>query len=786
MLKNYLNVALRTLMRQKGYAAINVLGLAAGIACCVFLLLYVRDELSYDRFIDDAESVYRVNLFEEGATIALTPTIVAPLLKREFPEVAAVTRLEASGGLFRVGNEVYDEDNLFYADSTFFKVMTLPLISGDPTTALVRPYTVVLTQSTARKFFGDGDPIGRRIIRNNSQEYEVTGVMADLPPNSHLHIDLLASFASREYWASRDMWGSANFYTYVRLGNKNQLPALERKVAERIEELRASGEEPRTLVFQSMPAIHLSSGVEYEIDTSGNMAYVYGFATLAVLILLMACVNYMNLATARSALRAREVGMRKSLGAFRGQLVGQFYGEAILMTVVAAVFGYGFVLLGLPWFNSLSGKSLTTAALFSGPAILLALGVFVVVTLVAGSYPALFLSGIEPMRALRGRQKTAVGAETLRKGLVVLQFGISSFLIVGALTVLHQIRFMQNKNLGFDKEHVVEIPMNDPALYQSYDALRAEAENTSAISHVSAMNQIPGQLGWTSRMRREGMSEGEEISVKGMPADPRIGQTLGLQLVAGRFFADSPPEPDSVNYEFVLNETAARILGWTPTEAVGSIMEVPPRRGEVIGVVKDFNFNSLHVAIEPLAIWYDMDQIRHVVARIEPGQNEAAIAHLKATWERFAPDMPFSFRFIDDVYNRQYANERRIGRVVTVFAGLAILIACLGLLGLASFTAEKRRREIGVRKVLGASVSGIVGLLSREFLQLVGIAFVVAAPVTWMLLHRWLSGFADRVTPGPAVFSLAAIGILLFALLTVSLQAVRAATADPVRALRDQ
>lgn len=786
MLKNYLLVALRTLRRQKGYTSINMLGLATGVACCLFLLLYVRDELSYDRYHEHADEIYRVNLAipEVGRIIALTPTIIAPLLKREFPEVEAATRIEANGGLINYGDQTFDERAFYYADSTVFDVFTFPLILGDEATALVRPNTVVITESTARKYFGNADPLGKTLKRNNDQEYEITGVMTDLPANSHLQFDFLASFASRQYWASNEIWGSANFYTFVRLGNQDQLPGLERKAADLLAALRASGAEPRDFELQPLTKIHLTSGIEYELDSSGDMTYVVGFSTLAVLILLMACINYMNLSTARSTLRSKEIGLRKSLGAFRQQLVGQFYGEAVLLTFGALVAAFGIVSAGLPWFNSLSGKALVISDLFSPAILALAAAVFILVGLVAGSYPALFLSALKPVRALRGQSTAGRGSARIREGLVVVQFGISAFLIVATLVVIGQLKFMQNENLGFDKEHIVELQMNDPTLFQSYSSIRdAMADNPSIVA-VSAVNQIPGQLGWTSRFRAAGMSEDEEFLIKGMPSETGVVDALGLELLAGTAFPTTIALPDSVNYQFILNETTISRLGWTPDEAIGRRVSVPPRDGTVIGVVKDFNYNSMHVAIEPLAIWYQPNEIRRYVARIKPGQTEAAIEHIRRTWIDFAPSVPFSYRFIDDIYDRLYADEERMSNVMKVFALLAIGVACLGLLGLASFTVDKRTREIGVRKVLGASVTDIVGLLSKDFLLLVGIAFVLAIPATLFVLSRWLGGFAYRITPGPGMFAIAAFAILAIALLTVSSQAIRAATADPTKSLR--
>ena len=784
MLRNYLLVALRTLRRQRVHTTINIVGLAVGVACCVFLLLFVRDELSYDRFHEHAESIHRVNiLLDEGGTIALTPTIAAPWLKREIPEVVVATRVEKRGGLVSVDDQVFDERGFFFVDSTFFDVFTFPFVAGDPSTALDRPGTVLLTQSTAAKYFGDDDAMGRRILRNNEEEFEVTGIIADVPSNSHLQFDFLASFSSREYWANNEMWSAANFFSFVRLADDARVDVVQQKIHAQLAALLEVGEEPRNLVLQPLTSIHLRSGILYELDASGSMSYVIGFGALAVLVLLIACINYMNLATARSLLRSKEVGLRKSLGAARSQLIGQFYGEAALLAFGALVLACGIVSVGLPWFNQLSGKELSPSALFEPGILLLALGVFLIVALVAGSYPALFLSRTEPVRALRGRLGSTRSTTRVRRGLVVLQFTISAFLIVATLVVISQVRFMQNRDLGFDKEHVVEMPINDPVLYTSFTAIRQSLEASPAIVAASAVSQIPGQIGWTDRVQSEGMSEDDQFSIKGLPAEAGVVEALGIAVIAGRDFAENPPMPDSANFQYLLNETLVQQLGWTPDDAIGRRM-LEPRVGEVIGVVQDFNFNTLHVPIEPLAIWYSPRDIGRIVARIVPGQTDPALQHIRETWERFAPGVPFSYRFIDDVYNLQYEDERRMSGVLSIFAAIAILVACLGLLGLASFTAEKRTREIGVRKVLGASVPGIVGLLSRDFLVLVAIAFLAAAPLTWIALQKWLGGFAYQVDVGVGVFLLAGVAILVIALATVSTQAIRAATANPVKSLR--
>ena len=788
MLKNYLHIALRHLRRQPGYAVINIVGLAVGVACCLFLLLYVRDELSYDRYHEDADAVYRTNMVipQVDATIGLTPNIVAPLLMREFPEVQAATRIEAHGGVVRAGERIFDNNAFYFADSTVFEVFDgFTLHAGDPATALTRPNTVVLTESTAEKFFGDVNPVGRTIVRNNDQEFEVTGVVADVPSNSHFTFDFLASFASREHWANNEQWGSANFFTYIRLPSASDGPVLQAKIDALAEEMHTGGEERvRTLALQPLTDIHLGTEVAYDLDATGDMTYVYGFATVALLILLIACINYMNLSTARSTQRAKEVGLRKSLGAYRGQLVGQFYSESAVLTFAGLVLALALVGLGLPWFNELSGKALGFGTLGEPEIVALIVGIFLIVSLVAGSYPAMFLSRFQPARVLRGRSKTSGGAAWLRKGLVVLQFAISAFLIAGTLVVMGQLRHMNTQNLGFDKEHLVVLPLSDPILQEQYPAMEEAIRQSPTVVATAAINQIPGQLGWTSGFTAPGFAADDGFLIKGMPTNATVIEALGADLLAGRAFPAEPPEPDSTNFLFILNATAAQKAGWTPEEAVGQRVVVDLRQGEVIGVVEDFHFRSLHEAIEPLAIWYQPRHANHLAVRLAPGDTRAAMDHLEAVWGRFAAHRPFSFRFLDDVYDRLYRNERQVGQVVSLFAFLAIFVACLGLFGLAAFTAERRTKEIGVRKVLGATVPDLVGLLTKDFVVLVLVAFAVAVPVAWLAMGKWLDGFAYRIEVGPGVFVLAGALVLVIALATVSVHALRAATSDPVEALR--
>jgi len=782
MLKNYLRVAVRNLRRHFGYTVLNVVGLAVGIACCLFLLLYVQDELSYDRFHEDAETVFRVSaVFDDEREIALTPPMVAELLATELPAVETSTRINPGGGFIRVGEEVFERQSIFFADATFFGVLTHPFLMGDPATALDRPDTIVLTESTAERYFGDANPIGQTISYRDRTDLEVTGVIEDVPSNAHYSFDAVSALDPPD---NPPVWSNANYHTYVRTANAAAAADLPGQIDAMIARLEADGQEPWGLNAMPVTDIHLYSEVEYELDTVGSIGIVYGFSIVALLILLIACINYMNLATARSAQRSEEVGLRKSIGALRSQLIGQFYGESALMTLGGVVLALGLVALGLSQFNAISGKTLAFSDLASPTIMALIVGVFALVTLIAGSYPAFHLSGFQPVKALRGGSGSGRGASRLRQGLVVLQFGISAVLIAGTLVVLGQLRYLSNQDLGFDKEHIVVLPLSDPTLLDAYPAMQDAIAQSPAVTAVGGVNQIPGELGWTSSMWGEGMSDEETFSVKGMPADAEVSDGLGLQLVAGQAFPESPPTPDSTNFLFLVNESTVRQLGWTPEEAVGRPVAVDSRRGEVRGVVEDFHFQSFRNPIEPLAIWYDPNSVYSLTVRLAPGQTEAGMDHLEAVWGQFASHRPFAYRFLDDVYDGLYRSEQTLGRIVSVFAFLAIFVACLGLFGLAAFTAQQRKKEIGVRKVLGATVPNLVGLLTKDFVVLVAVAFVVAIPLAYIGMARWLDGFAYSTGLGPMPFVLAGALLLGVALVTVSSQALRAATADPIRALR--
>ena len=790
MLRNYLKVAWRGLRRRPGYTVINVLGLAVGIACCLLILLHVRSELSYDRFHEKAERIYRVNLEPAPSAgkdrpIAVTPNIAAPLLTRELAAVEKGVRLNRTSGAVQHEHQAFREDDFFYADSTFFDIFDFTFTAGRPATALTQPNAVVLTQSAAQRYFPDENPLGQTLTLDGDTSFEVTGVIEDVPTHSHLQFEFVASWSSLTGWVQQETWRSANFYTYVLLRPGTAAGRLQQRI-DRLVEKRDSG--TRALSLMPLTDLHLYADLAYALDPTGDIRYVWIFGALAVLVLLTACINYMNLATARASQRSEEVGMRKALGATRGALTQQFYGETALLVALALVSGLGLARLGLPLINVLSGASYALSDLPTGVLVGALAGIGLLVTLVAGSYPALLLSGFQPARVLKGSFETGRGEARFRQGLVVFQFAVAVFLIASTLVIRDQLDFLQSKNLGVDEEQVVTLPL-DGGARRSARTLQNTFSQSPSVKYVSAVSEPPGDLGWTGRVDAPGLPSDEQITMKGFITDADITETLGLEIVAGRTFPGTLAAPDDsagTGYRYLLNEAAVQTLGWAPREALGKRFSMSRRSGRVMGVVKNFHFASLRQSIEPMAIWYNPSSERHLLVRIAPGRTERALSHLEEQWSAVVPRQPFQYQFLDDTFDALYQSEQRVGRVFGAFALLAIFVACLGLLGLAAYAAEQRTKEIAVRKALGASVSSVIGLLSKDFLKLVGVAVLLAVPLAYVAMHQWLEDFAYRVELGPWIFTLAGAGALVVALLATGYQAWQAARTNPAQALRDE
>ena len=798
MLKNYLRVALRTLRKRPGFTAINVVGLAVGLACALLIALFVRHDLTFDRFAPHAERTYRVVTavappdapphLSSGNGWPLGPTLAA-----ELPEVEALTSVRwpwnpdvrIDGGLL--------QPTMLHTDPGFFDVLGFPLVAGDAATALAEPYSVVLTETLARTRFGDADPVGQTLLLStDSTAYTVTGVAADPPARSHVRFEGLVSLSTltaRPDFSFEDRWFTLQISNYVRLQEGADVEAFAAKLAAVYD--RHFGEwNGYTLEARLEPLtrVYLHSEAGNPLGPMGNADYVLLLGAIALFVLLIAAINFINLSTARAAERAREVGVRKAVGASRGALVWQFLSESVVLAILALGAGVALAAAALPLFNDLAGRAFTAADLAAPWVGGLLLALVVVVGVGAGLYPAFVLSGYRPVTALRSRLSTGSQGGRLRQGLVVVQFALSIGLIVATLAVLRQLDYMQAQVLGFAADEVLVVeagPVPGSVRAERADAFAQRLEGLAAVRAVSQAGAGPGYPGWQGQVTFRGDDEASGVSMEHVMADADYVRALGLPLVAGRDF-----DPDLVSDEdaVLLNEEAVRVLGWpTPEAAIGETVVSPGSgiEGPVVGVLGAYHQHGLQQPIPALAVSQQNAPARTLfLVRFAPGQRRAVEAEARAAWADLFPGYEPSMGLLADRFATQYDAERRLARVFAVFAGLAVALACLGLFGLAAYATAQRTKEIGVRKVLGASVGHLVALLSRDFMALVAVAFAVAVPGAWWAMDRWLDGFAFRTALGPGLFALAGLVALATALLTVSGQALRAATSDPVKALR--
>ena len=802
MFRNYLTVAVRNLVRHKVYSFINISGLAIGMACFFLILCFVRFESSYDRHHEDADRIYRVIRqvrYERGGGIEERVNTGAPLLpiiREELPGIEHAARLGQFGGLVRAGDKLFVEGRLFFADPEIFRIFTLLLVQGDPETALKEPLSIVLTPERARRYFGEENPLGK-VLTYRKQDFKVTGILQEMPENSHFHADFLASFESlKAFFGSgffADNWDT-RIWTYVKLRKDHApenmaygLSVLADKYVEK------SSSDWVGLALQPLMSIHLhrEGSVEVEMGQSRNPASLYILSALGVVILLIACINFMSLTTARSATRAREVGVRKVIGGHRSQLIKQFLGESILLSCVALVFAFALMELLLPTFNGLVGKKLDFNYLDNPVLLLLMVGVAVVVGLIAGSYPAFFLSAFLPVQVLKGLVHRGSKGNWFRRVLVVFQFVLSVILIVSTIVLYQQHHFLTNKDLGFDKEHVISVPLSFlPNRARNYELFKHELLRNPRISGVTSSTNKPGVTDHNGiQIRASGSAEDRGIGI--IYVDHDYLETLDIELAAGRDF--SKDIASDTKHAILLNESAREFLGaeFGPGKLVELFWRmqdkiVPVYDGTIIGVVRDFNHHPLDIRPQPIvfAIAQADWNYRQALIRIGPQSIPETVHFIRAQWQRLFPDQPFRFSFLAQDIEQVYRPLRRWQTIFGYFALLAVFIACLGLFGLASFATEQRTKEIGIRKILGASVSGIVLLLSKEFTKLVLVSNLIAWPVAYYAMNRWLQDFAYRIPIGVGTFLLAGVLALIIALLTVSFQAVKAATANPVKALR--
>jgi len=797
VLKNYLKSALRNIKKHKGYAFINIAGLAIGMTCCILIVMYIATELSYDRYHENADRIFRLGFDANvGGSQVVSPISnvpSAPVLIQEYPEVLDAVRFRTvSRTSVEYEDKQFYENDILYADNSIFSVFTFPMTKGDPKTALETAYSAVLTEDTAKRYFGDEDPIGKTLTLNNESNFVITGVMKDVPPNSHFTFDMLCSYETL-YDRNREImeeWFNFRDYTYLLLSEGFDYRDLENKFPALIEKymgsmLKALGGEIE-FFLQPLTSIHLHSNLENEISPNSSIIYIYIFGAVALFILCIACINFMNLATARSSTRAKEVGLRKVVGAERRELIRQFLGESLLYSFLSLMIALLLSRLALPFVSSLSGQDLSMNFAHVSWLIPGLLGLALFVGFLAGSYPALFLSAFRPSQVLKGNLKAGSAHSRLRSILVVSQFIISICLIIGTGIILSQIEFMKNKSLGFDKEDVLVAEIMDRNVRQSLDSIKAEIQRVPGVVSVSSASLVPGQEPSVQPFIPEGFTEKQSQLMEIFWVDHDYFPTLGMEIVKGRNFSlEFGTDSSSA---VIINQTAARRYGWE--NPVGKTIRAPSdeimkwETYTVVGVVKDFHRTSLHSVIAPQIIGNDPGRFDELAIRISPENSEATLNLLREKWKGIDPKRPFDFFFLDGMLDSQYGAEERLSDILSAFSVFAIFIACLGLFGMASFAAEQRTKEIGIRKVLGASVPGVVALLSRDFLKLIAVANLIAWPLAYFGMNRWLQNFAYKTGIDVWIFIFTGVIAIGIALATISYQSIKAALLNPVDAIK--
>jgi putative ABC transport system permease protein len=783
MFKNYLKVALRNIIRHKGYAFLNIFGLAIGMACCILIGLWVLDELNYDRFHENASSICRVesNQNFSGRTLHIywTPHPLGPALKAEIPEIKNSTRAQnLRAQLIQYKDKAFEEYSVWSVDPSFLEMFSFPMIKGTAENCLSGTSSLVITERLAAKFFGGENPIGKVINVAQSADFTVTGVLKDIPRNSSLEFDALIPYKYLDLIGqTNNNFTDNQTYTWVQLHSGVSVKEASAKISGFVRQ-----KVPRSLmVLELLPLtkVHLYSYSGYEKNLAVQSVYL--FSVIAIIVLIIGCINFMNLSTARSANRAKEVGLRKVVGALRPQLIRQFYGESILFALIALGLAAAAVSLVLPAFGSLAGKEMSWNVSGAGVLAMGLTGIALLTGLISGSYPALFMASFKPVSIIKGKLKSGTGNAVFRRVLVVVQFFLSATLIIGTGVVSKQITFIKNRNLGWNKEQVVAIPIRSYSR-PSLEVLKAELAEIPGILNSAVATQKPSYTSWSSSgFDWEGKDPSLKVDVTYMGADDGYVDTMGMTIIQGRNF--SKEFPTDKTESFLINEELARLMGYE--NPIGKSFSFWDQKGKIAGVIKDFNFQPLRRKIEPLVIqWADLDWTNFLFLRIAPEGISETIETVRRTWARIMPNIPFSYQFLDDDFARMYRSEEQTGTLLKIFTAMAILVACLGLFGLASFGAEQRTKEIGIRKVLGASVPSIVALICREFLVLIGLANLIAWPVAYFAGKGWLNNFAYR-TQIPAVFFIGAlVTSLVIGLMTVIYKAIRAASANPVDSLR--
>ena len=804
MFRNYLKTAFRNLGKNKLYSGINIIGLTVGLAACLLIGVFINHELSYDKFNTKAERIVRVTMEYNNAgtvnTTATTGTKVGPQFKRIFPAVEEYVRGFISQGIIKYGEKVFDEQRILFADEPLFKIFSFKLLEGNAATALDAPNKMVLTRSMAKKYFGNNPDSYRDAINKTinvfGKDFTVSAICEDAPQNSQVKFDFVTHFFNLGNYVKTEKWWEANWITYLLVRDKKDIPQLQQQIAAYMKtkevrtEARLEGNDYLTYHLELLKTIHLGSSLA-GFEPNGNMTYIYMFGIIALLILIIASANYTNLATAQSTGRGNEIGMRKVLGASKNQVFFQFIGESTIITFLSAGLALLLGVLLIPYFNNITGKEFTSEILLK-PVPVISLAIFaVLVSLLAGFYPAMILSGTKVLSVLKNGFRITGGGGTLRRSLIVIQFSISVFLIIYTAIILQQMSFMQTKNLGYDKDHIAVLPIGGKML-KDFQNIKDAIAQVPGVESVTAAYETPEFVEWGDGITVTDEKGQKEISLNAMPVDLDFIKTMRMQLLAGRDFQqsdfammDTSNNRENFRVPYIINESLLKKIGWTPAQAIGKIIN-KGFEGPVVGVVKDFNFNSLREPIGPMVILLGRDYSRAFMARVKGNDIQATLGRLEMLWKQRLPERPFTYHFLDEDYNKLYAGEQRSSVLFTVAATLAILLACLGLFGLAAFTTVQRTKEIGIRRVLGANITNITMLVARNFLMMIGIAIFIAIPLAWYAGTQWLQDFAFRIPVQGGVFVAASAATILIALATVGFHSVRSALMNPVKSLRTE
>ncbi len=780
MFKNYLKIALRNIKRQKVYSFINIVGLTVGMACCILIFLWVQDELSYDKFHKNVNDIYRVvyEAYSTGQAVNSwrTPPPLAPMMKDTFPEIEDSVRFHRQESNLVKHKQQSHRQTAGFADASVFKIFTFNFVKGNPESALKNPYSAVITEAMAKKYFGSQDPLGKRLTIENQFDLNITGVIKKMPHNTLLQVDFLTPFETiKEFIGEENLqhWGYCGYYTFLLMKKGTNINEFNKKIASFLN--KNNPKLKVQLYLQPMTRIHL-----YSLGGGGAIVYVTIFSLVALSVLLIACINFMNLSTARSTKRAKEIGLRKVVGAKRVQIIWQFFGESIILAIAALLFSLLLVELLLPVFRTLSGKPLTLTGNISGSFnFLLGLaGIALFTGIISGSYPALYLSSFQPVQVLKRKVKS--GSSLFRKGLVVVQYALSIILVIGTTVIYNQLEYMKNRNPGFNRNNLVCIRMNRD-LTDKYNSFRNELMRNPDVLNVTSTSVLVGTGTNLSGIKAEwqGKNPEKKIDFHVISVDYDFFETFSMEIALGRSFSREYPSDDE---KIILNEEAVRQM--EIESPVGKRFTVFGHTGEIVGVVRDFNLESLHRKVEPMILMFLDGWNSRIIARVNSGNLSSTIAYLENTAKTFAPEFPFEYTFLDDEFDRLYRSEQRLGTLFNIFSILAIFIASLGLFGLSSFTAEQRTKEIGIRKTFGASWSKIVILFSKEFAKWILLANIIAWPAAYIGIDKWLQNFAFRIDIGIGSFILSGMLVLVIALLTVSFHSIKAAIANPVEALR--